>query len=209
MIIGKLMVTGTAVLCLVFAPDAKAACNSLRGSVLGSRGLGAALHSTPPLLQAQTAIAAGQEEGEQNERSKKSSSAIVGMWITDFYPGTSTVPSDHTIEQFFSDGNELISSSGFPPASDNKCFGVWQPSGSKTITLTHIGWDFDVTSGNFKGTVRIVATLTLAHDGNSFEGKYAQDEIDPSGNVIFGPVEGVVKGRRFKVATSLDAIDPR
>jgi hypothetical protein len=209
MIIGKLMVTGTAVLCLVFAPDAKAACNSLRGSVLGSRGLSAALHYTPPLLQAQTAIAGGQEEGEQNERSKKSSSAIVGMWITDFYTGTSTVPSDHTIEQFFSDGNELISSSGFPPASDNKCFGIWQPSGPRTITLTHIGWDFDVASGNFKGTVRFVATLTLAHDGNSFEGKVVQDEIDSSGNVIFGPVEGVMKGRRFKVATSLDAIDPR
>lgn len=209
MTIGKLMVTGAAVLCLVFSPNAKAACKPLSASVLGSRGSGATLHSTLPLLQAPTAIAAGQEEGEQNERSKESSSAIVGMWITDFYTGTSTVPSDHTIEQFFSDGNELISSSGFSPASDNKCFGIWQPSGPRTITLTHIGWDFDVASGNFKGTARLVATLTLAHDGNSFEGKVVQDEIDSSGNVIFGPVEGVMKGRRFKMATSLDAIDPR
>ena len=64
-------------------------------------------------------------------------------------------------------------------------------------------------SGNFKGTARLVATLTLAHDGNSFEGKVVQDEIDSSGNVIFGPVVGVMKGRRFKIATTLDAIDPR
>ena len=209
MIIGKLIVTGTAVLCLVFAPDAKAVCNSLLGSVPGSTGPGAALHSTSPLLQAQTAVAAGQDEGEQNEHSKKSGSAIVGMWITDFYTGTSTVPSDHTIEQFSSDGNELIGSSGFAPASDNKCFGIWQSSGPRTITLTHIGWDFDPVSGNFKGTARFVATLTLAPDGNSFQGKVVQDEIDSSGNVIFGPVEGVMKGRRFKMATSLNDVDPR
>jgi hypothetical protein len=36
-----------------------------------------------------------------------------------------------------------------------------------------------------------------------------QDEIDSSGNVIFGPVEGVMKGRRFKMATSLNDVDPR
>ena len=207
--IAKLMVTGTAVLCLVFAPNAKAACKPLSASVLSSRGSGATLNSALPLLQAPTATAAGQEEGEQNERSKKSSSAIAGMWITDFYDGTSTVILDHTIQQFSSDGNELISSSGFPPASDNKCFGAWQASGPRTIILTHIGWDYDPATGNLKGTARLIATFTLAHDGNSFEGKYVQDEIDSSGNVIFGPAEGVMKGRRFKVVTSLDAIDSR
>ena len=54
---------------------------------------------------------------------------IVGMWLTTFYvgpfygPGT-PVAGDVHIQQFSSDGNELISSKEFAPVVGNVCFGV-------------------------------------------------------------------------------------
>jgi hypothetical protein len=203
-IASKLTVAIAALVCLVFAPDARA-CNSLRigGQFLGSSGLAAALD--PSLsLQAKRDPPTGQQESERNDHAKNLTSRIVGMWITDLSTGGVLV--DRTIEQFSSDGNELISSSGAAPATDNKCYGIWQASGARTVGVTHIGWDFDGATGTFKGTARLIIIVTLSRDGDSFTGTYQQDEIDPSGKTIFGPVEGTVVGTRFKPATSLDAI---
>jgi hypothetical protein len=203
-IASKLTVTIVAVVCLFVAPDAKA-CNSLLtgGQFLGSRGLAAAL--APSLLvQAETATATRQQEADRDDHGKNLTSRIVGMWITDLFAGGALA--DRTIEQFSSDGNELISSSGAAPATDNKCYGIWQASGARTINVTHIGWDFDGATGIFRGTVRLILIVTLSHDGDSLVGTFQQDEIDSSGNVIFGPIEGTVKGRRFKPVRSLGEI---
>lgn len=203
-IVSKLTAGIAAIVCLVFAPDAQA-CNSLLtgGQFLGSRGLAAALN--PSLrVQAETATPTRQQESDRDDHGKNLTSHIVGMWITDLFAGG--VLADRTIEQFSSDGNELISSSGAAPATDNKCYGIWQASGARTINVTHIGWDFDAATGTFRGTVRLILIVTLSHDGDSLAGTFQQDEIDSSGNTIFGPVEGTVKGRRFKPATSLGAI---
>src|SRR5438067_7089254 len=112
--------TGTAaLLCMALAPTARAGCSSSGVAMpfLDSKGLFAALQSQP-LLAPQAAEV--QEESERNHSWKKRH-PIVGMWINNLYVGTNTQPS----EQFSSDGNELINSSGFAPASENMCFGLW------------------------------------------------------------------------------------
>jgi hypothetical protein len=207
-VVCKLTATA-ALLCMALAPAAKAGCRSSTVDMpfLDAKGLFAALQSQP-LLAPQVGVPDVQEEGARNPSANKRH-PVVGMWINDIYVGTNAQPSDHAIEQFSSDGNELINSGGFAPASENMCFGVWEASGPRRILLTHIGWDFDIPTGTFKGAVRLVAHITVSPDGDSFEGKYAQDELDPSGNVIPGsPVTGTMKGRRFKVVEKVADIIP-
>jgi hypothetical protein len=205
-IVCKLTATA-AVLCMTLAPAAKAGCSSSTVGMpfLDSKGLFAALQSQP-LVAPQTAMPG---EGDQRNHSWKKRRPIVGMWINDLYLGTNAQPYDHAIEQFFSDGNELMNSSGFPPAANNVCFGVWEPSGPRSITLTHISWDFDVLAGTFKGAIRIVAHITVSQDTDTFEGTFATDEVDPFGNIIPGsPATGTMKARRVKVVEELADIHP-
>ncbi len=128
---------------------------------------------------------------------------IVGMWITTFYigpfygPGT-PVAGDVHIQQFSSDGNELINSKEFAPVLGNVCFGVWKALEDKTVKLRHIGWGY--TPDNvFEGTGTIIAALTVSPDGDTYSGTYTSDYIDPNGVALAPPGAGDVRATRFKV----------
>ena len=195
---GRMLAIGATFALYMTAPiSTKAACIAMGTGSTPSNHLLAA-----PDLQS----AMPQEElpDNRNPEDGKPSPRIVGMWIIDiaFENGTT----DHALEQFSSDGTEAIESTAFPPASENRCFGIWRTRNGRTYMLTHIGWDFFTDTGAFKGTGRLIARLTLHRDGNSFTGELVQDEVDPSGNIILQPVKGTVTGRRFKHATSLDDI---
>jgi hypothetical protein len=73
--------------------------------------------------------------------------------------------------------------------------------------VTHIGFDYAVDTGAFKGTVRTLVRFTLDRGGETFEGTFEQDEIDPQGNLISTSYsKGSVKGQRFKPANALSDI---
>jgi hypothetical protein len=185
------------------ASNLQAACRVLAPGTAWAGGNGAAAPS-PLVLQApnfpENDLATSNEDFKRANR-------IVGMWLIDIILEGATTPVDHAIEQFSSDGNELISSSGFSPASENKCYGIWRSSRTGEITLTHIGFDFFVDTGMFKGTVRTLARFSLDRRGETFEGTFEQDEVDPQGNVIANTFSrGMIKGRRFKPANSLSDI---
>jgi hypothetical protein len=127
---------------------------------------------------------------------------IVGMWLTTFYVGPfygpGTPVSDETIQQFSSDGNELISSGSFAPVVGNVCFGVWKALGDNTFKLRHIGWTYN--NNAFEGTARLNSTMKVSANGDSYSGTYTTDVILPDGSVLPGSaVEGDVRATRFKV----------
>jgi hypothetical protein len=140
---------------------------------------------------------------EATNLERKDQDTIVGMWIVTFYVGAYAGPNtqiyDRTIQQFFSDGNELMSSASFAPAVGNVCFGVWKPLERQTFRLKHIGWAF-TTVGTFEGTARIDATITVGTDGDTYVGSYTADVIDNNGSVIPGTAaKGTVRAVRFEV----------
>jgi hypothetical protein len=185
------------------ASNLQAACKVLAPGTASAAGNGAA---TPSPLVSQAPNSPEQELAPSNEGSK-GAHRIVGMWLTDFILEGTTTPADHVIEQFSSDGNELINSSAFPPASENKCYGIWRVSRTGEITVTHIGFDYSVDTGAFKGTVRTLVRFTLDRRGETFDGSFEQDEIDPQGNLISTSYSrGIIKGQRFKPANSLSDI---
>ncbi|MFL6448462.1 MAG: hypothetical protein ACJ746_12330 [Bryobacteraceae bacterium] len=138
------------------ASKLQAACKVLAPGTAWSGGNGAA---APSPLVSQAPNLAENDLAQRNE-DFKGANRIVGMWLTDFILEGTTTPADHVIEQFSSDGNELINSSAFPPASENKCYGIWRASRTGEITLTHIGFDYSVDTGAFKGTVRTLVRFS-------------------------------------------------
>jgi hypothetical protein len=192
-----LAVSAAFALCITAPVSTKAACVVMGAGSTSSNHLLAAPDLQSVMPQEESSDNRNPEDGRWTPR-------IVGMWIIDitFENGAT----DHAIEQFSSDGTEAIESTAFPPASENRCFGIWRTRNGRTYMLTHIGWDFFTDTGAFKGTARLILRLTLHRDGNSFTGELIEDEVDPSGNIILQPVKGTVTGRRFKHATSLGDI---
>ena len=142
---------------------------------------------------------ATERERDSNHRHPQ----FVGMWITNFYigkfygPGTALF--DRAIQQFSSDGNELMNSGLFPPVVSAVCFGAWKASGPKTIKVRHIGWSYTL-NNVFEGTFRMNSILTLGPDGDTFSGTYTADAVDANGSVLPGsPVEGDIRSTRFEV----------
>ena len=153
--------------------------------------------------------AATERERDTNNRHPE----IVGMWITTYYvgpfngPGTPVV--DLAIQQFSSDGNELMNSQPFPPVVGNVCFGVWKALGHRTFKVRHIGWTY-TTNNIFEGTARINVTLTVSANGDTYSGTHTTVVIDPNGNVLPGSaVEGDVRAVRFEVEETNAGDDAR
>ena len=140
------------------------------------------------------------------ERDHRQRPAVVGMWITTYYigafNGAETDRFDLAIQQFSSDGNELMNSALVPPEVSNVCFGVWKDLGDNTFKLRHTGWDFgdpDIVAVDAIFTLDV--TLTVSDDGRTYSGTYSSIITDLDGNEKKDTfVEGDVKGTRFEVS---------
>jgi len=133
--------------------------------------------------------------------------AIAGMWLTSLYAGPfkgpDSVRGDLAIQQFSSDGNELMNSSGFDPKTGVHCYGVWKDLGNNTFKIRHLGWGFDA-NGKHLDTTRLNFNITVSEDRNTYSGTYTADLIDMNGQVVPGSfAEGDVRAVRFEV----DGID--
>jgi hypothetical protein len=190
-----LIASGLLLACTFLAPASRACVSAPNAGQLPHRGfLPTDLFISP---------SAGAQLGESSNRDRQGQDTIVGMWIVTFYAGAYTGPNtqiyDRTIQQFFSDGNELMSSASFSPLLGNVCFGVWKEIERRTFRLKHIGWTF-TTVGTFEGTARIDATMTVAPNGDTYVGAYTADVIDNNGNVVPGSAaKGTARAVRFQV----------
>jgi hypothetical protein len=194
----KLTITAIAALGILFAPDARAC-----GKRPGEAGL-AASSLFAPLLEFQTPASlpeaqtpSSEDQDEEQGRSERRHAPIVGMWLVDFYVGTTV--SDKGIQQFYADGNEMTTDIAAAPATDNTCYGVWEHAANQTFKLKHIGWVFD-TNGTLMGRFNLTATLKVGNHGDTFTGSYVSDIRDLSEQIMPGSqAHGVLNGKRFKI----------
>lgn len=121
--------------------------------------------------------------------------SIVGLWHVVYTSGG--VTAWEAFDQWHADGNEF-------EAADlqigSMCQGTWVITGRGTVRLFHVGWNFDPTGVTLIGYFTETQTDTLSADGMSYEGTYALQNFDVSGNHIQGQDQsGTVRGTRLTV----------
>jgi hypothetical protein len=129
------------------------------------------------------------------------------MWHAVFRIGDANGPVyDETLQQFHSDGTELIVSNGLPPALGNVCVGVWKEIGQRTIKLRHMTWNWAPADagfgvpGTFAGRFEMLVTLRVNRHGTGYSGTWSARNYDAAGNHIPElDAEGVVRATRITV----------
>ena len=137
-----------------------------------------------------------------------SDEGIVGFWKFVFTSqGSEGIPDGTVIDQGYtqwhSDHTEITNSSR-PPSTGDFCLGVWKKIGHSKYKLNHftIPWD---ANGNQIGPGNLREEVVVSHDGNSYEGPFAIDQYDQSGNLL-AHIQGQVTGKRIKVGTKVGDI---
>jgi hypothetical protein len=176
---GMLSVLGVAGL-LLAAPHARAACG------LSSIGQGSAIKL--PMLGQAEAEAQGEWHGQTD--------SIVGLWHVVYTAGGTTF--NETLDQWHSDGTEF-ENAFLAPAVGNICFGVWKPTGSRSVKLHHIGWTFDGTgTTTANGTFTLDEMNTVARDGKTYSGTFTFKTFSLEG-VQGADVTGTIAATRITV----------
>jgi hypothetical protein len=100
----------------------------------------------------------------------KSNEPIVGMW--EFRMAGPPFSADFGLQQFHSDGTEMMISLGVPP-SGGVCQGVWQKIGKSTYTLNHIAGTY-VDPDPMVGGIRLHfhVVITVDPSGDTYSGEY-------------------------------------
>ena len=138
---------------------------------------------------------------------------IVGMWHVTFTaegnaqgPPDGT-PIDNAMVVWHSDGTEIMNS-GRPPQDGDFCMGVWKKVGSSKYKINHFAWGGNDTSGgatgvgNPSGPTRIVESVVLSADGNSYTGTFWLRATEPSGKAV-ATIIGTVAGTRVTTETTI------
>lgn len=171
-------------LCLSFAVEASASC--LKAPVKNRLPL--------PALQAGAANAA---QAPSHTDPSGAPAWLVGMWMSEFRVGGALY--DQTLQQFHSDGTEIILSNGLPPVLGNVCLGIWTQIGPRTIKLRHMAWNWNA-DGTFAGLFQMIVTFEVDRSGSTYAGTFVADSYDLSNNVIPAlHTEGTVRATRLRV----------
>jgi hypothetical protein len=136
-----------------------------------------------------------------------SPASIVGMWHTVLRIGNANGPVyDESLEQFHSDGTELLVSNGLPPALGNVCIGVWKRVGPRSYKLHHMTWNWAPEDGGFGvpgtfvGHFELDMVLDLDPNGRTFRGRWSAKNFDTAGAHIPAlDAEGAVRGVRLTI----------
>jgi hypothetical protein len=121
--------------------------------------------------------------------------SIVGLWHTVYTSGG--VTAFESFEQWHADGNEF-------EAADLQrgvlCQGTWVKTVPGTVRLFHVGWNFDPTGATLIGYFTEIQTDTLGADGKTYDGMFAIQNFDLSGNHLQGQdLSGTVHATRLTV----------
>jgi len=141
-----------------------------------------------------------------------SGAPIVGLWkfemLSKSMDGNTNPMPDGTLLDFgtqawHADGTELMNSGIRDPGDGDFCQGVWKKVGPSTFALNHMALAWG--GGSYLGPVIIQMQVTVAADGNSFEGNLSEtvyaasavagQEFDTSTEVI--KLTGTITGTRI------------
>ena len=135
--------------------------------------------------------------------------SIVGMWkITELSMGNTNhnppIPDGTQIDfgyaQWHPDGTEFYNSSGFAPATQNYCLGVWVQTGINRYQVNHFALTYDMT-GVYTGIINILETVTVSIGGTKYSGTFTINAYDTKGNQV-NHLTGQVTGERVTIDTT-------
>jgi hypothetical protein len=143
---------------------------------------------------------------------------IVGMWHVMFTaegnpdgPPDGT-PIDNALVVWHSDGTEIMASAR-PPQDGDMCLGVWEKVGKSKYKykLSHLAWLANDTTnaptgiGNPAGPTRILETITLSADGNTYTGTFTLRATDPAGKTT-AHIVGTISATRVTTNTTIEEL---
>lgn len=164
----NLAIASTAIVFSLTCTTAHAACGSPSGARLSQA-------MRMPFLANSINQSAAKGRGSTTDAS------IVGLWhVTYTSQGQLFL---ETFDQWHSDGTEFEGANAIP-TEGNVCFGVWKKTGTRTVQLFHIGWNFDP-SGNPIGTFTLQETNTVAVNGATYSGTFDFKIYDVDGNLTY------------------------
>ena len=149
--------------------------------------------AVPAHSSAGIGLAAGGSSSGNDDFHRES---IVGLWHTVYTAGGATA--FESFETWHADGTEF-------EAADLQvgvmCQGTWvKTAAPRTVRLFHVGWNFDPTGVTLVGYFTEIQTDTLSADGKAYQGTFAIQNFDLSGNHLQGQdVNGTVHSTRFTV----------
>lgn len=121
--------------------------------------------------------------------------SIVGLWHAVYTSGG--VTAFESFETWHADGNEFEAAD---LARGVLCQGTWVKTAPGTVRLFHVGWNFDPTGATLVGYFTEIQTDTVSADGKIYDGTFAIQNFDLSGNHLQGQdVSGTVHSTRFTV----------
>jgi hypothetical protein len=136
-------------------------------------------------------------QSAQGAQSTQGAARIAGSWLstrtTDNQQGPSPAPD---LETFIADGGYVQSSD----LSASTGHGAWVLNDDGSIGLTFLKLGFDPAAGPNAPpvTIKVVGTLQLGADGNTYSGRYRDSVTLPSGMVVQSET-GSAQGTRLQV----------
>jgi hypothetical protein len=118
-----------------------------------------------------------------DQQKNDSKPTVLGFWKKLEY--VEGVVVDIGFAQYNAGGTELTNDTGPSGGGNNFCMGAWKRIGRRTYEQVHTFFVFD-TSGRAVAVAIERSCFTVSRDGNTFAGKWNQDNYDFSGNVIPG-----------------------
>jgi hypothetical protein len=170
---------------LILLPSAKAACGNF-----GAPGLNSSI-KLPVINQDELGFPVPTERGDQ---------PIVGLWHVTYTNSADKSTFNDTFDTWHSDGTEF-EIAFLAPAGGDVCAGVWRQTGSRSVTLHHVGWLFNPATP--KATATNIFTLdeniAVARDGASYSGSFTFRIWNLDGSPTSDEVQGTIAATRITV----------
>lgn len=139
--------------------------------------------------------------GSDEDRDRDEPS-VVGLWRSMLISEDGT-QLEQGLTQWHSDHTEIDNNGSNPPISGSFCLGVWEKVGERTYKLNHFPLPWDPTGTAFLGPANYKAEVTLSADGKHYRGHFTLDQYDPTGKILLGHAQGIVKATRITIDTTV------
>jgi hypothetical protein len=187
------------VLLTLAAPGARSACMAHNGDPMFARGI-ESLQELAALDQEDSSYEPGPFH-ESDREEDDSRITVLGLWKKIWFAGG--VLNDVGFAHFNAGGTELINDVGALNGGNNFCIGAWKKVARRSYELVHPFFVFDDSGKKVIAVAIEKSSLIVSRDGNSFRGKWTQDNYDLSGNLIPGfHFDGTIIGTRITPGSS-------
>jgi hypothetical protein len=138
-----------------------------------------------------------ESDGEKDD----SRITVLGLWKKIWFAGGAL--NDVGFAHFNAGGTELINDVGALNGANSFCIGAWKKVGRRSYELVHPFFVFDDSGKKVIAVAIEKSSLVVSRDGNTFRGKWTQDNYDLSGNLIPGfHFDGAIIGTRITPGSS-------